>query len=263
MNINRFSWRRMWAYTRAVTLSDKKAIGMRIGAFAGISLLVYFLANFWFFFEGKFHSSNVFAARVIIIVAASILGVWRVSGSFKLYLNPKRSSALLMLPVTKGEKFVHAFFYNVIVIPLALVTVIFLNDALWSVFFDMQTLWSHICEIIAKSFIFEKGHITGWAFYYVALAMAMPLAFFFLGAIFFRRRQFLYTILALFALSTALSTTMTILFKILAPFEWWTWWHINIPPNIAQGIGLLVQAFFLFGLFYWAWRRFSKLQITK
>lgn len=252
MYTNRFSSKRLWEYTRTVALSDKRSIWMSLVAFTGINILIYFVLNLGFFIGGR-SALWLDMPRIVMVPTLATLGLWKVSGSFHLYLRPQQS-ALLMLPVTKSEKFTHAFIYSVFLIPLALGTIFFVHDAIWSFFAKETSVWHIVIQDISDSFLFQKGYIPGLELVTLILLLVSYIAFFFWGAIFFRRRQFLYTILALLGFVTVLAMIGASLSKVI---------DIQITVATTQIIVVTILFSFASGMFYWAWRKFTTLQITK
>lgn len=261
---NKFSWGRFWEYSRAVVLSERRSVLLKAFGFLGFCVIIYLIFNIGTIFGGKHYIANetrYVMPRMFVIVAGSFLVFFNISSSFKRFFSRGKASAAFMLPVSRTEKFMHAFLGNVILVPLFLTLGVLLNDALWSGLIGIKPMWSELDWFISEiGRNMKEDH--GWFVASLMIGQFSSLLFYFLGSVFFRRHQFIFTVIANIIISIPFILLMNIMIvRQLAnrvdPFmmnQWMLDW--SIPSFIFSVVFSVV-------LFYLAWRRFATLQITK
>lgn len=261
---NKFSWGRFWEYSRAVVLSERRSVLLKAFGFLGFCVIIYLVFNIGTIFGGKDYLSNEIRyvmPRMFVIIAGSFLIFFNVSSSFKRFFSRGKASAAFMLPASRTEKFMHAFLGNVILVPLFLMLGILLNDALWSALIGIKPMWGELDVILGEiSKDLKEDH--AWFLASMILGQFSSLLFYFLGAAFFRRHQFIFTVIAniIIAIPSILFFNIMMMREITQqgnPYfieEWLSDWSI---PSFIFSVVLSVV------LFYLAWRRFATLQITK
>lgn len=178
---------------------------------------------------------SIFLIIFLILINASI--------SFRNYLNKGLASAIMMLPISKIEKFAYVYILNIVIIPLVLSTVFLIIDYGWQLGFDLGSEW----WIPINKYTLE-----------LTLNLTAIMSVYFWGAIRFRRYQFLIVTLLLICISA-------IWFIIMSSISI-DWENIIFSTLFGKheyfiSIGVYISLIILFSVL--AWQRFSRFQIIK
>lgn len=269
--MNNFSFSRFVTYSKSELVSNRRMLLVLLG-----SVFAFFMITFYFNHLGQpssiYHMEDGASEPIITKyyelntpyilswVGTLIFCMVFVSTAFKKYFQKGYASASLMLPVAQSEKFAFALIFNNIIVPLVLVGLASAVAYGWAMAYDIEWLFINIPPR---------------AFFDAAMGTCIYMSMFFYGSIFFRRNQFLYTLLSLFAISTVLGY-MGYLFM-----EWMIWWQPDLTwlkdwlKDIFKGwsndevismvrtVGEVVGVLFFMFMWRLSWVRFRKLQITK
>lgn len=256
--MNNFSFKRLGQYAKAEMCCNRKMIYLLMS-----SALAYFMIVFYINYLATNSDALVGSMRSIDIPigfswAAIVIftGVF-ISTSFRNYFNKGYNSAAIMLPVSQAEKFVFSLVLYTFVVPITLIIIGYLASLGWSTAYGLDNPF----------FIIINSNGTGLT----VVSSISSLSCFFFGGVFFRRNQFLLTMLCsvIFALSIAYIIYLLNLAGV--DFEGLVYWFtglfskydpetiLEIMQYISAGFNLIVIAMF------WtlSWMRFRKLQITK
>ena len=268
---NCFSFKRFWAYASAYYSQDVRGNVLKVAGFAVFTVLMYLLyLNISISQLGNWMD----IASGVCSMAAFLIWIYTISRSFRFYFKPSTASFQFMLPASRSEKFILAFVSNMIVVPLILGLILVLNDYVWAEitgqvgflekFFEIQTMisqsWDGTESIFLKYF---------WCFCFAFIMLCLLVSVYFLGSVVFRRYQFLYTLIFLFVSYNLLGVLVKIIARIetvrhmteepvLVSTPWLSW----LLEKHGAVFSLFLTAVFA-GIIYLAWRRFSRIQITK
>lgn len=210
--------------------------------------------------SGYIHfKSGLLSARMMTIMASIFAWVSMISLSFVPYFNKGVAAASFMLPATSTEKFITQWFISMLIVPVAIVAVITLNDFIW-----MTCLIDMVRES-ASEYTFEPSIISmpsfeghGDAAFALVSFLIMQSVLIFWGSVIFRRAQMMWTILSLAIIETTF-------FSILGRAS--RWLEDNIfndqfmyKEDVFIVIGVVSLIVALTALFF-SWKRFTRLQI--
>jgi|GEM_PF-3842440 len=242
---NSFTFKRFSSLVSASYSSSVRSNLRKVAAFAAVIASVYLFGRV---VGGQVNESAVVGFSIMV---ASIAWFVNISWGFRAYFKERTASFQLMLPAARSEKFILALINNVIIIPVVLVAVIYLNNVLWtSLFTTVEPL------VLFKQIPQELGI---WSRLSSVFSILSFVALFFWGSIMFRRHQLIYTLLVLFSLSLIISGIVINILKTDSSRV------LLIAHNMERTamIGDIISFAVVIGMFIWSWTRFKKLQITK
>lgn len=253
--MNNFSIKRLGLYARAELCSNRKQLIMfSAGAFS-FFMMVFYTSYLWTNPDSRYEHVNYFVNAIgASWLTLLIFSLVNISTAFKKYFDKGSATATLMLPVAPREKFAFALLFYVVVVPIVLVAMAYLVSLVWSVG----------CGVENRFFPMDEG-FTVFGFSYT------PLFMFFLGAIFFRRNQFFWTMLSIFSIGVVIGYSIYLLNHMGLGFSAAAYWLRDIVikydgEQLLQFFRIASHVFnvalsLAFCIF--AWRKFRKLQITK
>lgn len=263
---NKFSWSRFGRFARAELVGERRAWLLKLGSFLALCMVIYLLCNISVIIgqmsgEGiEDISLNYMMARFFTSIVLFFLITYNLSCSFKRYFSTGRAAAIMMLPVTKSEKFLYATLVNLIVIPCVLLVLYLLSDVLWARLLGFDNVFVQLSELKAEMLESDLELFSRQMGINVVAGLAC-MAFFLAGAAVFRRHQFLWTLLASFILTL----------PFIVYFQYILFYGSVCARSIFDWL-FSVQGFYfqLLWCVLWAclwifvaWRRFSTLQISK
>lgn len=265
MNDN-FSWKRFGLLVRSEMAGERRGLLLKLGGFVVFCVIMYMLWNIKVIFGSSVVDHNnglgYVIPRLFVAMGMGFIVYFNLSGSFKRFFSRGKASAALMLPAAQSEKFLYAVLLNLIVVPVVLIVIAVLNDMLWAHLLGFRNICQAISMYSEHVYSPEQAVLFSSGFNVAnVISTFSGMAFFFLGAVVFRRNQFLLTLLVNFVL-----TIPYLIYMQVAGF--------NNPQSMVDlfhwmgtdsGIWAIVGMGTLFTLIwmYIAWRRFSTLQITK
>lgn len=257
--MNNFSFKRLGQYAKAEMCSNRKMIYLLLS-----SALAYFMIVFYINHLATNSDVLVGSMRSIIgpigfsWAAVVIFTIVFTSTSFRNYFNKGYNSAAIMLPVSQAEKFVFTLVLYTFVVPITLIIIGYLTSLGWSAAYGLDNPFFTLINY--------KG--TGLT---IIISAVSSLSCFFFGGVFFRRNQFLLTMLCSAIFSLSVAYIIYLLNLVGVDFDGLGYWFaglfskydpetiLEIMQYISAGFNLIVIAMF------WtlSWMRFRKLQITK
>lgn len=251
--MNNFSFNRLGMYAKSEIMSNRKKLLLFVGCAIGV-----FMVAHYFNYIGRGAVTNFEGAKIFSWIFIGVSSMGYASGAFKKYFSKGYASAALMLPVSKSEKFTYAALMNMVAVPLVLALI----------GYSIHTLWALVCGF-ENSFIDIDGALQTPVMIVVSAMLSM--AYFFLGAVFFRRNQFALTLLAMACISTVLVYTLYIMNELGVDFKSFGMWINNLlngyPEESAQQFleyaAIVWNSICLVVVMFFSWRCFRKLQITK
>lgn len=255
MTNDRFSWKRFGLFARAEMAGQGRKTLFKAIGFALTCAMVYSLWNI----DAIFHTGhrifavNLAAARGIVFLCFAVMVSRTLSQSFKRYFSKGEAVASFMTPVARSEKFLYAALKNMVVVPLGLLTILWLNDLLWTTLFGS----GNFLGMLSKAVIEEMDVRLALFLLFVLLNGFALVAFFLAGAVLFRRHQYLGTLIAFFVLN--------IPFFVLVQIEPGALLQTELAMDSTLGLAILDLIVLGFGslFLFLAWRRFSTLPITQ
>ncbi|WP_071133783.1 hypothetical protein [Millionella massiliensis] len=263
---NKFSWSRFGRFACAELVGERRAWLLKLGSFLALCMVIYLLCNISVFIDQMSGegiediSLNYMMARFFTSIVLFFLITYNLSCSFKRYFSKGRATAIMMLPVTKNEKFLYATLVNLIVIPCVLLALYLLSDVLWARLLGFDNVFVQLSELKAEMLESDLELFSRQMGINVVAGLAC-MAFFLAGAAVFRRHQFLWTLLASFILTL----------PFIVYFQYILFYGSVCARSIFDWL-FSVQGFYfqLLWCVLWAclwifvaWRRFSTLQISK
>lgn len=263
---NKFSWSRFGRFARAELVGERRAWLLKLGSFLTLCMVIYLLCNISVIIDQMSGegiediSLNYMMARFFTSIVLFFLITYNLSCSFKRYFSKGRAAAIMMLPVTKSEKFLYATLVNLIVIPCVLLALYLLSDVLWARLLGFDNVFVQLSELKAEMLESDLELFSRQMGINVVAGLAC-MAFFLAGAAVFRRHQFLWTLLASFILTL----------PFIVYFQYILFYGSVCARSIFDWL-FSVQGFYfqLLWCVLWAclwifvaWRRFSTLQISK
>ncbi|WP_274957253.1 hypothetical protein [Millionella massiliensis] len=267
---NKFSWSRFGRFARAELVGERRAWLLKLGSFLALCMVVYLLWNINEVFgqsdENPFNeihvdfSLNRFMSRFFVLIVLFFLIAYNLSCGFKRYFSKDRAAAIMMLPVTKGEKFLYVALMNLILIPAVLIVLALLNDLLWALLLGFDNVFG-LLNWVTEGFSETQLQLFWRQITIYAASTFTSMTFFLAGAIVFRRHQFLWTLLISFIVSIPVASLLQ-------------YFLYNDPEFVGSIIDWLTSSNGLYFELLWcvlwaclwifvAWRRFSTLQISK
>ena len=264
---NKFSWSRFGRFARAELVGERRAWLLKLVSFLALCTVIYLLCNISVIIDQMSGegiediSLNYMMARFFTSIVLFFLITYNLSCSFKRYFSTGRAAAIMMLPVTKSEKFLYATLVNLIVIPCVLLALYLLSDVLWARLLGFDNVFVQLSELKAEMLESDFGELFSRQMGINVVAGLACMTFFLAGAAVFRRHQFLWTLLVGFILSMPLIVYAQCMvfyssMYVRAIFDWLT----SIQGFYIQ---LLWCGLWACLWIFVAWRRFSTLQISK
>ncbi len=213
------------------------------------------------------YQEMLFASRATMGFTLGFLWMALVSMSFRGYFRKGYASAKLMLPAARSEKFALRLIFALVVAPLVLGLFYFLHDWAWSTSLGVKPFFPYLLDNVV-----EQYHYIGRAYngshapfltgvHMLFWAALNNFALFWFGAIFFRRRQLVYTMFAVFIATVIFSTGLGRLLE--RTFDIGSNSYLVVHLGVTNLLILLVGLLWTGGFIYGSWRLFSRLQITK
>ena len=263
---NKFSWSRFGRFARAELVGERRAWLLKLGSFLALCMVIYLLCNISVIIDQMSGegiediSLNYMMARFFTSIVLFFLITYNLSCSFKRYFSTGRAAAIMMLPVTKSEKFLYATLVNLIVIPCVLLALYLLSDVLWARLLGFDNVFVQLSELKAEMLESDLELFSRQMGINVVAGLAC-MTFFLAGAAVFRRHQFLWTLLISFIVSIPVASLLQ-------------YFLYNDPEFVGSIIDWLTSSNGLYFELLWcglwtclwifvAWRRFSTLQISK
>ncbi|MDE5945108.1 MAG: hypothetical protein K2G93_05935 [Rikenella sp.] len=255
MTNDRFSWKRFGLFARAEMAGQGRKTLFKAIGFALTCAMVYSLWNI----DAIFHTGhrifavNLAAARGIVFLCFAFIVSLNLSRSFKRYFSKGEAVASFMTPVARSEKFLYAALKNMVVVPLGLLTIMWLNDLFWTTMLGRDDFFGMLFDAIVKYMDIRLALFL----LFVLLKGFCVLAFFLAGAVLFRRHQYLGTLIAFFVLN--------IPFFVLVQIEPGALLQTELAMDSTLGLAILDLIVLGFGslFLFLAWRRFSTLPIPQ
>lgn len=260
-----FSWKRFGLFARAELAGERRSLLLKLGGFVVFCLVIYMLWNIKVIFAGGTVDAGggvgYVLPRLFVAMAMGFIVYFNLSGSFKRYFSKGRGSSAFMLPAAGSEKFLYASLLNLIAVPVVLIVIALLNDALWAKLLGFDNICSVIGEWWSRSIVLVTDPMTGLFLTANIVSTFSGMAFFLAGAVVFRRHQFLLTLLANFVLSIPVFVYMQVSVTTdpESAIELLSWISSDTGSWVILGAGVLFTLLWM----YIAWRRFSTLQITR
>lgn len=217
-----FSVHRLWSLMHADFLAERRGLIWATGVLSFIVLLWSLQQIEWEHVDYSMHDDLYGSMHQDLYgYALFILGIFATSRSFRAVHDPTRNEAYLLLPASSLEKFCARL------IPVTLGIGIFLPIIL----FALTTIIESVSQLIfgTRRPLFNPFDSEIWKLYGYYIIIQAP---FFLGAIWFRRFNFLITsfVIILFHLLLAIAILITARITIGAT----EWQHLH-GQNLQQG----------------------------
>ncbi len=195
-----FSFRRLYLLLRRQLLSNASAWLIAFGAVAGSLLVLSLLVAY-------FQPANLAALTGLYFTVMFIGGYIFTSNIFGELHHAQRSYQYLTLPVSTTERLFSAWIITAIVFPviavLSMALIVLIANLVMNFTFDVTPFQS----------VFSKGSWTSVKVYMVTQSV------FLLGAAYFRKNNFLKTVLALFVVSVIFQIVIvTTAYFVFSPF---------------------------------------------
>lgn len=273
MNTSNFSTRRVFNYAKSEILSQQRMWLLWWGTIGFIMVVFYGFNAFMGSLsvnDGTLESNELQGVRSAISTISTLVSVILVSGAFGGYLKPRSASQLMLLPISKAERFTFLAVFYVVAIPLILFITQFVMDLGFSIYYGepnlLEVMFSGIFQGDAPGYVdgdVSPSRVMALGMLMGMLGKMLLLSAFFYGGILFRRNNFVMTCLVLFGLSVISSfvallavTTSTrngsVSFMSIDGF----WGQDGI---VATSIAVIFSA----ALLVLAYRRFCNFQIIK
>ncbi len=216
--INQFSLQRFALLIKRYAMFNMKSWLIGLGALAGVLIVVSALTII--FSGGVYRISGMVSLGQVIIFTGGLLIA---SMAYNEIHTPAKSQFYLTLPATTAEKlFSHWIVTSVIFILLA-------NVLLFAVLFLTSSIAFFALSIPIETFNpFTNENLTLMSIYLVVHSI------FFLGALYFRKNNFLKTILSLFVIQTVLNIFIFLLAYLVMGKEAFQGDMQDININITQ-----------------------------
>lgn len=240
---NSFSFNRIALLSKLYLATNRRILTIMGSITVGI-LMLYYIMPFMFSLIFS-HTINIDAAAcaqssLYILAVMFVVGI---STSMTPYFKPRGASASLMLPATNAEKFLLIFVRTLIVNIVILVATSVVVNTLWSLALGQSIDWG----------VWFSFTLDGWIKEISLLCLLHSLFLF--GATLFRRNALLYTILFLLAIMFVIGIVGTLIAVTLR------------TDMLSIEVAETITRYFLYaltvGLWYFSWRRFTKIQIAK
>ncbi len=260
-----FSWKRFGFFARAELAGERRSLLLKLGGFVVFSLVIYMLWNIHVIFAGRTVDAGggvgYVLPRLFMAMAMGFIFYFNLSGSFKRYFSKGRGLSVFMLPAAKSEKFLYASLLNLIAVPVVLIVIALLNDALWAKLLGFDNICSVMGQWWSRSIVRVNEPMTGVFLAANIVNTFSGMAFFLAGAVVFRGHQFLLTLLTNFVLSIPVFVyrQVSVTTDPESAVDLLSWMAGRTGSWVVLGIGV----FFTLLWMYVAWRRFSTLQITR
>ncbi len=209
------------------------------------------------------------AARIAsFATVAGIFVVFFPARSYGFITEKARGSAWVELPVSKLEKFLSMMLICLIIMPLAFFCTYLLSDAVICLadskcgipIFSSWLGWGEMAR--AESEVTLGGN----GLWVIVATVLSFMSIFLLGALIFKKKKVLGTILALFILSIVLSLILSLFIKSVGPHaisDFFTKWAYNHADNLEFWFnfwGNVGTAIVVIGCGVWSWFRIKKVQ---
>lgn len=242
---NSFSIKRLWAFSCAEIGAQRRALIINFAVLSGLMILFYLISFSTNMISPiEFEPLKFEGTHRICIFMISISMIVYVAGIFIKYHRGREASAAMLLPISKGEKFTYALLFSMMAVPLALCLIDFV------IFHMMSFVWGVSSEVRYLGW----QYTTAGSLINASIGSVAIMSTFFLGAVIFRRRQLLYTIITQATISISFVLSMIAYYNITGSNGW-------DFPNSALWIRWSLFAVFTALMIFLAWWRFKKLQI--
>lgn len=248
---NKFTFKRFGQFACAESKANKGQLKTLLGLVIGVIVIYIFSCISQYPFYGQYDFEGPFGGSIAAVMVTTMI---LTSTAFKNYFSKSKSSQTIMTPATKSEKFAYHYLLNVIVFPLAACVAIVIIYLGFSLSFGVKIdLSENLFNVLSTT----------------ALSIISTLSIFLFGAIFFRRQQFLLTLLSIGGIIIALAT-LGILTR-----DWFVWESLgrmihNTFKNytVDQIMYILTLSGQVFAVIvttvmtWLTWRKFKKHQIA-
>lgn len=251
-----FSFNRFTTYCAAEIAVQKRSLLTTALGGIGAVILIYLLCGISYFealFSGEsiadanFGFRYIMTARTILLVLYCIYVALIISGGFRNYHKTLKASWTMLLPVSKGEKFLYTVLAYSVAVPLLTGVALFAVDALFCYIYGVQ-----VDPMLENAF-------SGWEpFIQSLLGGGAVVSAFLLGSVLFRRRQLLYTLLSVLGVSLIWSSLVAC-FMMFAVKD--STVAVIFPAWLSDMVNYGAQPLIIIALVWLAWYKFRKLEI--
>lgn len=265
--IDKFSWSRVWFLIRRYFNENFRQLSMTLGVIFGIMLFFGITINKT---VGDFDRFDGAGAVLWVLLFAIISFSFTIVGSqtfSSMSTKPKRI-VTMMVPASKGEKFVSMLLVYNLIAPIMIVLSALAVDLLTSLMFLHEPFFikylGNLGELFRKIRVEDYGlEILMGILTFVGGSMLCSMATYTLGSALWPKKSFIKTFCVLFAVQVFMPFfipgDLPLRFiKWLSEVEWT---DMNMHVLIWSGIALV---YVFAGLLYWlAWRRYRSTQLIQ
>lgn len=202
-------------------------------------ILIFFYSILQMLMEGRGWIFPSLAARALIFfLVMAVFYISYGSTSFGYITDKKAGSSYIMLPASTAEKFWSMFLISSVIMPLVFLMLYLFND--WIAVLvgtaegvSLATFFWHI--------LVAEGEIDINLLPIIFFTLSVNLLFFLLGAIFFKKRKIVMTILCLFALQFIFFSVIVTLANAGMDIIFWKKWIGDFIISFNDDIGLLID----------------------
>ena len=265
--IDKFSWSRVWFLIRRYFNENFRSLSMTLGVMFGIMLFFGITINKTI---GDFDHFDGAGAVLWLLLFAIISFSFTIVGSqtfSSMSTKPKRIVAM-MVPASKGEKFVSMLLIYNVIAPVMIVISAIMVDLLTSLMFLHEPFFIKYLSNIGEFFQYIRVEDYGMEIFlgivaFIGGSMLCSIATYTLGSALWPKKSFIKTFCVLFAVQVF--TPFFIPGNLTIKFIHWLqeveWENVNYHLMAWGGIALI----YLFAAFlYWlAWRRYRSTQLVQ
>lgn len=252
---NTFSFSRFGRYASTEFMASRHRFFTMIWLTAAIQIGLILISVFLFQNSLAEANSDIYQfALVSVGVTVAVL----ISHSFKAYHNSMSAARMMMLPVSRCEKFTFSFVYNIILIPVVMYGIVVLVHTLIETFAPAATSGFKVVDI-------QNVSITSGTNFELFIDSLLFACIYLLGAALFRRAPFVLTTVGIVAVGTLVGWIFfMLLFPSLAAFRENSSNEVFITKvTYLSQIGQIVNYCLIPVVIALAWLRFRTLQLKK
>lgn len=265
--IDKFSWSRVWFLIRRYFNENFRSLSMTIGVIFGIMLFFGITINKTMGDTAHFDGAG---AVLWLLLFAIISFSFTIVGSMtfsSMSTKPKRI-VTMMVPASKGEKFISMLLIYNVMAPIVIVASALLVDLLTSLMFLHEPYFIEFLRNISGFFRQIRVEDYGLEIFLgiVALvvgSMTCSIATYTLGSTLWPKKSFIKTFCVLFAVQvfTPFFIPGDLTFRFIRWLQSVEWENVNYHVMAWGGVALI----YLFAAFlYWlAWRRYRSTQLIQ
>lgn len=237
-----FSMARFARYSVSELAANKRSLLLTLLCVVCGVFMIYLITMMRYLYMGEVSPVYIIFPRALSIAVIALFAVVYISRSFKAYHNSKSAPFAMLIPASKGEKFTYQFLLNVILLPVVMLLAFWFVDSLFKELYGFDlTLYSEVMMPL-------------WGINSAQVLLKISCAFlFFLGAILFRRRQLIYTILSIVAINFLISILEIGLIGYTGQVG-----SNGLLENVNY---VYIPIVFIIASMWFAWYKFKKLQI--